>query len=259
VKVRRRFGAGDVIADRLRERLLSGAMADGAMLPKQEDLAAEFGVSKAAIREACRILEAEGLLHTIRGNVGGAVVNVPTPETAAYTIGMVLQARGVTTADVWGALQRLEPMVVELCSERADREEVLLPELERAQAALARAISDEDGDAASLAARRWHETLVEHCGNESIVVLLGTLEAVWSSHARDAASRADAVGLEPDLASMKHVFDDHERIQRLIRSGETRRAVAATRKHLQTARIYPERDERRDVAISSTVIRDLRV
>ena len=43
------------------------------LLPKQEDLTDEFGVSKAAIREACRILETEGLLSVRRGNVGGAV------------------------------------------------------------------------------------------------------------------------------------------------------------------------------------------
>ena len=36
------------------------------MLPKQEELLAEFGVSPPCIREAFRILETEGLVTVIR-------------------------------------------------------------------------------------------------------------------------------------------------------------------------------------------------
>src|SRR3954462_298831 len=78
----------EMLADVLRDRILSGELADGDLLPKQDDLLEEFGTSKASAREAFRILETEGLVTVLRGNVGGAVVHRPKPETAAYMLGL---------------------------------------------------------------------------------------------------------------------------------------------------------------------------
>ena len=39
----------EMVADVLRRRILSGVLADGDLLPKQEDLLDEFGVSKPSI------------------------------------------------------------------------------------------------------------------------------------------------------------------------------------------------------------------
>ena len=47
----------DLVAGVLRERILSGELPDGAELPKQDDLLAEFGISQPPLREALRILE----------------------------------------------------------------------------------------------------------------------------------------------------------------------------------------------------------
>lgn len=240
-KAIRWFGAAEVIAGRLRERILSGQITDGDLLPKQEDLAAEFGVTKAAVRESCRILEAEGLLRVVRGNVGGSVVRVPTPRTAAYTVGLVLQARQTELRDVALAVERLEPLVAQLCAERPDRDEVVLPVLEATQADLAAAIARGDADAASVAARRWHESLTELCGNDTVAILLGTLEAIWSAHARDSALAAHAEGQGMDLEVTRRAYREHDEIQALIRKGDGPTTAAAARRHLQTARIHPAR------------------
>jgi GntR family transcriptional repressor for pyruvate dehydrogenase complex len=40
----------DVVAARLRDRILSGELKDGDELPRQEDLLAEFGVSTPSLR-----------------------------------------------------------------------------------------------------------------------------------------------------------------------------------------------------------------
>ena len=62
------------VADELRRRILGGELADGSVLPKEDELLLEFPVSKPSLREAMRILEAEGLLRVRRGKLGGAVV-----------------------------------------------------------------------------------------------------------------------------------------------------------------------------------------
>src|SRR6201996_595515 len=115
-----------MVADGLRERILSGELADGAMLPKQDDLLAEFRVSPPSIREALRILETEGLITVQRGNVGGAIVHRPQPAKAAYMLGMVLQSRAVDLLDVQNALRSLEPVCAAAAASRPDRETTLL-------------------------------------------------------------------------------------------------------------------------------------
>ena len=101
--------------------MVSGALADGSLLPKQEDLLAEFGVSKPSMRSALGILETEGLITVRRGNMGGAVVHSPRADGVAYMLSLVLQTRGVGLGDVGSALKQMEPACAALCAERQDR------------------------------------------------------------------------------------------------------------------------------------------
>ena len=48
------------VAGELRRRILSAK--EGSMLPKQDEIVAEFRVSYPSVREALRILETEGLI-----------------------------------------------------------------------------------------------------------------------------------------------------------------------------------------------------
>ena len=66
----------DEIAERIRQRIMSGEFAIGAQL-RQEALASEFGVSRTPVREALRQLQVGGLI-TVAPN-RGAVVRVPAP------------------------------------------------------------------------------------------------------------------------------------------------------------------------------------
>jgi GntR family transcriptional repressor for pyruvate dehydrogenase complex len=111
----------DIVASRLRDDILSGRLKEGDVLPSQESLFAEFGVSPPAVREAIHLLETDGLISVRRGNVGGAVVNLPTAERTAHVISMVLQARTATPADVSEALMHLEPICAGMCAARDDR------------------------------------------------------------------------------------------------------------------------------------------
>jgi DNA-binding IscR family transcriptional regulator len=86
----------------LRDDILSGRIEEGDVLPSQDSLLAEFGVSPPALREAIHILETEGRISVRRGNVGGAIVHPPSAERTAHMISMVLQSRAATPADVSG-------------------------------------------------------------------------------------------------------------------------------------------------------------
>ena len=70
------------IVQQIRETIISGRLKPGDRLPSEKDLATEFGVSKASLREALRALEALGMIEVKQGMGGGAFVTEVDLETA---------------------------------------------------------------------------------------------------------------------------------------------------------------------------------
>lgn len=221
----------DIVAARLRDDILSGRLKEGDILPSQESLFTEFGVSPPALREAIHILEVDGLVSVRRGNVGGAVVHLPSAERTAHMISMVLQSRSSTPADVSGALIHLEPICAGMCAAREDRHTEVVPylqvEIDRQE--------EHFGDASQYVrnARRFHEALVSRCGNEPMILLIGSLELIWSAH------ESSVWGDEGDPMAhktMRAALRDHQRLLDAIRDGNADRAVRLAQDHLAAAR-----------------------
>ncbi len=227
----------ELIADDLRNKILTGELSDGDSLPRQEDLLATYGVSKPSLREALRILESEGLVSVRRGKVGGAVVHRPGVQTVAYSVGLVLQSQGVQVHDLSGALSTIEPQCVALCAARPDRHEAVLPPLRALQDEAAALI--DDVEAFTVASRRFHEALVACCGNRSLILVVGALEAVWTAHAEEWAklSVSGEVGF-PDADYRRQGLDDHQRLIDLIEAGDPVAAAAEAARHLDWAPVY---------------------
>jgi GntR family transcriptional repressor for pyruvate dehydrogenase complex len=58
----------ELVIDRIEEQILSGQLRLGDRLPAERDLASFLGVSRSAVREAIRVLQAQGVLHSAVGN-----------------------------------------------------------------------------------------------------------------------------------------------------------------------------------------------
>src|ERR1700742_2577827 len=170
----------ELVASQLRDDILSGRLKEGDVLPSQDGLLAEFGVSPPALREAIHILETDGLISVRRGNVGGAIVHPPSAERTAHMISMVWQTRAATPADVSGALMHLEPICAGMCAAREDRLTEVVPYLEAEIEIQTEQFDDLTRYVPN--ARRFHETIVSRCGNEPMILLIGSLELIWSAH-----------------------------------------------------------------------------
>lgn len=226
----------EVVADRLRERILDGDLDDGDELPKQEELLEEFGVSRPSIREALRILEAEGLVSVRRGKLGGAVVHPPRASNVAYTLGLVLRAGNVEVGDISDGLHLIEPLCAALCAARPDRATTVVPRLRDAHEEARRCI--DDPGPFTVASRRFHEELVACCGNQTLIVVIGALESVWSGHAEAWAHQHLAQHRFPDRQYRQNGFDDHDMLLRLIERGEVEATEREARRHLEWAPVY---------------------
>lgn len=221
----------EIVASRLRDEILSGRLKEGDVLPSQERLFSEFGVSPPALREAIHILETDGLISVRRGNVGGAVVHLPSAERTAHMISMVLQARAATPADVSGALLHLEPICAGMCAAREDRMTEVVPDLE---AEIELQTEQFDNLARYVPnARRFHEAIVSRCGNEPMILLIGALELIWSAHESSVWSDD---GEQMQHKTMRAALRDHQRLLDAIRDGNSARAVRLAQDHLAVAR-----------------------
>src|SRR5262245_56895654 len=77
------------VLEQLRGRILSQDYAAGAELPPEGTLAATLGVSRTVVREAMRILRAQGLVEVSQGR--RPRVKPPDSQAAVDTFGMLLQ------------------------------------------------------------------------------------------------------------------------------------------------------------------------
>jgi DNA-binding FadR family transcriptional regulator len=121
-RVRRIRKASEQAADQLRSLILTGELPAGAKLPTEQALAAEFGVSRATVREALTGLSTEGLLRTVKGVNGGSFVTTPTPDRVSDALNMAVtllsQTNGVTLDDLLEIRAYLEIPAARLAAQR---------------------------------------------------------------------------------------------------------------------------------------------
>ncbi len=232
-EARRRLSApriAEIVADELRRQIIDGELADGDLLPRQEVLVEQFSVSLVSLREALRILETEGLVSVRRGNRGGAVIHAPAKTSAAYMLGLVLQSEYVGVADLGAALRELEPACAALAAARPDRADTLVPELKQVNDAMATHLSD--GGQFTEIGRKFHDSVVRGCGNQTIIAVVGTLEALWTSHEQRWADESAASGTYPSLSKRRAVLSTHVKLAEMIEAGDVERARRVAARHL---------------------------
>ena len=233
----------ELVAGHLRARILAGEFNDGDVLPKQDDLLATFPVSRPSLREALRVLEAEGLITVRRGKFGGAVVHLPTPDSVARTLSSVLNSRAVALGDLAQALALIEPMCAGMCAERPDRHQQVLPVLRDHDQRFTDALESGDLNQAVSASRRFHEEIVRLCGNETLIVLASAVEAIWSDQYRGWAEETQGSDIWPDRSARQAAADDHRELLACIDHGDSERAVTVAREHLLSVQRYPMAEE----------------
>ena len=219
----------EAISDTLRERIMVGEFKDGDALPSQAELSSVFSVSKPSVREALRILEIEGLVRVRRGRFGGALVNAPRIDHAARTIELILRSRKVRLEDIANALVNLEPICAAMCARRPDRDTEVVPVLRQALRQCERVFDDPVAFAKS--ARDFHELVVSCSGNETIAVLVGAVEAMWSAYGSSQGVSMQEAPVN-DAVVRTRSFLHHGHLVDLIAAGDEEAAMREARNHL---------------------------
>lgn len=116
--------ASELVADKLRALIVDGVVNEGTTLPSEKELVAQLGVSRATLREALRILEAEGLIQTKTGPRGGIVVQHPGAANLTRSLSLLLKLEETPFSVLLEARRLLEPLCADLGAQRATEQEL---------------------------------------------------------------------------------------------------------------------------------------
>lgn len=126
--VRRVRKAYEQVADQLRALIVNGELAVGERLPNETTLAKEFGVSRATVREALRILSAQRLILTAKGAGGGTYVSSPgldfISEFLQANINLLTEMHRISLEELLEAREHLEVFATRLAAQRHSEEEL---------------------------------------------------------------------------------------------------------------------------------------
>jgi GntR family transcriptional regulator, transcriptional repressor for pyruvate dehydrogenase complex len=114
-----RPNAAEVIAQTLRREIVD-QMRDGDPLGSAQELMERFDVSGPTIRQAMRVLEAEGLVRARRGNSGGFFASTPSVEVVTRAASALLRRQGADLADMFLLSGRLGSEYVRLAADNPD-------------------------------------------------------------------------------------------------------------------------------------------
>ena len=215
-----------LIADEIRQLIVRGDLSDGESLGREPDLVERFGVSRPSLREALRILEAEGLITVKRGVLGGIVVHRPDERMTARTAALLLQARNVPLTDVYDARSMIEPVAARLVAASRSRKS--------AAAELRRLISEQlevidAPEEFGLANSHFHARLVEMAGNQTLSIVAEMLNEIVA-RAVTAVSQPDA-GTEAGAVRLRGLRSQ-ARLVALIEDGEATAAEQHWSEHM---------------------------
>jgi len=197
----------EAVADWLRQRLAEGAWQPGEPLP-QLAIAAKLGVSQTPVREAIRLLAAEGLV-----------------EMSAHLSATVPQLDQAAVIELYAMREALEGLATEAAVRRLDAaaRRALAKRLRENQQAL-EAAARKGGEGVPALNQEFHFTLYAAAGMprlmEAIRRLWGQMPAYWL---RTIPGRASAQA------------DHHPPILALVEKGDAEAAAEAMCRHIRSA------------------------
>jgi len=110
------------VAETIKESILAGEWQGGEALPTEPELSEQFGVSRAVVRDATRMLVARGLVEAQHGR--GVFVTESQTEAFGEALLLALRRAGATVWDVEHFEQLIYPELFALAAKEATEDEI---------------------------------------------------------------------------------------------------------------------------------------
>lgn len=210
----------EVIVEQVRLLIRQGQLEAGDRLPSERELCERFGVSRVTVREALRVLEAQGLVEIRVGARGGAFVTAPSSRLVGEGIADLITLASLTAIEVTEARQIFELGIAGLVCERATDDDIdaLYEICDRSQAAL------EDDEYPLELSAEWHARYAQSAHNRAIAMLVESLHGPLVLSLERAREVAPMHG--------RHGVNEHRSLVNAIKDRDAQRATSVMSIHL---------------------------
>ncbi len=165
------------VAEAIKDWVVEQGLRGGDRLPGEAEMMERFGRSKGTIREAMRILEAQGLVKTRTGPGGGSFVHEVSRERARALLGNYFYFQDLTLTDIYQMRRLLEPeLAVSLAGRLTSEQLDALTEVTEGYREPAR--SAEEERAQHVDSLRFHQMLAGFAGNELLGFMIGFMAQI---------------------------------------------------------------------------------
>jgi DNA-binding FadR family transcriptional regulator len=224
-EVERQPKLAERIAQQVEQEIIEAGWPVGAPLGSEAILAKRYGVSRAIMREAARLLEHHVAATTRRGVGGGLIVARPDLRAVLPAISLCLDFEGVSPGTLLEARSAIELAAVELAAER-----ITDAGKQRLQTAL-----DFEGTELSdphkyLSSHDLHILIADLSGNPALRLFVAILTRLTSAHAQTRFSEVEHTEAE---AIGREIADAHASIVKAIVKGNVGIARKCMRSHLE--------------------------
>ena len=225
------------VAEAIKDWVVTHRLGPGDRLPSEAELMTRFGMAKGTIREAMRILEAEGLVETRTGPGGGGFVGQVSTERASALLANYFYFRDLTIGDLYQIRRALEPELAADLAGRLDAQ--ALVELEEIIVTYDHPALDLDEERAQhLASLRFHARLAQHARNELLGFLIGFMAQVLSDLT---VSRELYAPVNPELRRRGYAYQTD--LLAALRRGDKAGTRNIMRAHMEAAQALMQDQE----------------
>lgn len=175
------------VVGRITEMIINGDLVAGDRLPPEVELAEKMGVSRTALREGMRTLEAQGLLETKAG-VGTLVKALGADQLVQPLTLLVNASGGAISFEEFHAVRTIiEVETAALAANNATEDQ--LATLRKLMADMETSAGDVEEFASFDAS--FHQTVATMSGNPLLGLFLGALRALLEDHIRQVVGHID--------------------------------------------------------------------
>lgn len=212
--------------DQLLDAIIAGTLTAGEQLPPEGQLAAEFGVSRLTLREAVRLLQAQGVIVQVPGSRHRiAPVSEWTGMDAVVRHARSAGQRRRSSLELLEVRVMIETGAAQLAAERRTTEH--LDGLESALRRMVEHHEASDVDAFVAADLEFHDTILRAAENRILIAAMLPLTSML------AETRGDTSAV-PEIR--EHAIDEHGNLLDAIRSGDPIAARDAMWHHMMQTR-----------------------
>jgi len=204
-----------IVARQIEDDIAAAGWPVGSVVGSEADLLVRYGISRAVLREAVRLLELHSVARMRRGPGGGLVVGAPDPQASVEAMALYLEYMRVSGADLVTVRDAIELGVVTRVVARHDDPQVA----EQLDRAARREIGHQEQ------ADHFHEVMADLGGNPVLTLFLRILTELWRRHSD---TRPRTVPAEAG-AEVERV---HRRIAEAVVAGDEGLARHRMRRHL---------------------------